>query len=399
MLQKIIIKNFQSHKNTEMAFCPGVNVIYGVSQSGKTAILRALKLLAYNRPSGAKYYSNFAPAEGVTEIDVQLDNGRIKLVKSVKRGKDGSKILNNTRYEMGGMNFSAGADVPEEIRQLLNLSEINIQNQFDAPFLATSSPGEIARTINRITKLEEVDGWKSELTKRINRTNQEMDILVKQAKQLEIELAKYEGFEDLQNDVDKLNACNSDYGQVCESMKRLDESLVKIEKLKKACDEIQVCLDTLHEYEVLEQEYLVADTAIRKIEGIKYLVEEINEYTSIYGDSARLFDMGVEIDNVGKLAKRVNELDDLQKSANDLLNLLNLLNRAEEINELFQRQSEISERISVINVINADIAQKGEELKEQIDKYITILRRDKKCPICMSPIDITVIKRLQRGLE
>ena len=156
MFRKLEIKNFQSHKHTEMTFDPGVNIIYGLSQAGKTAILRAMRLAIYNRPSGAKYYSNFAAPKGQTEISIELDNGQVHLTKFVKRAKDGQKVLDGTEYETQGMTFSPGVDVPEEVRKLFNMTEINIQNQFDAPFLATSSPGEIARTINRITKLKAV---------------------------------------------------------------------------------------------------------------------------------------------------------------------------------------------------------------------------------------------------
>jgi len=49
MLKKISIQNFQSHKKTELDLVDGINVIYGLSQSGKSAILRALNWIIFNR--------------------------------------------------------------------------------------------------------------------------------------------------------------------------------------------------------------------------------------------------------------------------------------------------------------------------------------------------------------
>ncbi|MFR9297315.1 MAG: AAA family ATPase, partial [Aedoeadaptatus pacaensis] len=42
-IEKIILVNFQSHVYSELSLSRGVNVIVGPSDSGKTAIMRALR--------------------------------------------------------------------------------------------------------------------------------------------------------------------------------------------------------------------------------------------------------------------------------------------------------------------------------------------------------------------
>ena len=49
-VRRITLENFQSHKHTEMEFGPELNVIVGPSDSGKSAIIRALKWVMYNEP-------------------------------------------------------------------------------------------------------------------------------------------------------------------------------------------------------------------------------------------------------------------------------------------------------------------------------------------------------------
>jgi len=57
VVEKITIKNFQSHEETELQFSSGVNVIVGSSDSGKSAILRALKWVVQNKPSGTAFFT------------------------------------------------------------------------------------------------------------------------------------------------------------------------------------------------------------------------------------------------------------------------------------------------------------------------------------------------------
>ena len=51
-IDKIILENFQSHKYSELEFVEGLNAIIGSTDSGKTAIFRAIKWALYNEPQG-----------------------------------------------------------------------------------------------------------------------------------------------------------------------------------------------------------------------------------------------------------------------------------------------------------------------------------------------------------
>ncbi|MEF2143934.1 MAG: AAA family ATPase, partial [Desulfovibrionaceae bacterium] len=46
MIQRIILDDFQAHKHTELALGPGVTVLTGPNNSGKSAIVEALRCLA-----------------------------------------------------------------------------------------------------------------------------------------------------------------------------------------------------------------------------------------------------------------------------------------------------------------------------------------------------------------
>ena len=58
MISKIKIKNFRSHKNTEIELSSGVNIICGDNDLGKSTILRALNWVNNNKPSGDSYITH-----------------------------------------------------------------------------------------------------------------------------------------------------------------------------------------------------------------------------------------------------------------------------------------------------------------------------------------------------
>lgn len=151
MIQSLQIKNFQSHKNTKLEFSEGVNVILGPSDSGKSAVMKALKWAINNRPSGDKICSWWG---GETEVKVLTDEG------TVTRSKDKTDEyrLSDPSGEYKDLVFKAfSLSVPEEISATLNLSEVNIQNQADAHFLISKTPGEVAAHFNKVARLDKID--------------------------------------------------------------------------------------------------------------------------------------------------------------------------------------------------------------------------------------------------
>ena len=144
MIKSLSIRNFQSHKATHLDFHSGVNVIVGESDSGKTAIIRALRLLVWNRPQGDSIRSNWG---GRTKVEITTD------IDTIARTKDTEEA-----YKLNTLTFKAfKTEVPEEIQQALNLTEINLQSQLDAPFLLSNSAGEVAAHFNRVAKLDKID--------------------------------------------------------------------------------------------------------------------------------------------------------------------------------------------------------------------------------------------------
>lgn len=142
MINQLEIENFQSHKKTEFEFVPGINVITGPSDVGKSTIIRSMYSVVANKPSGDAYRRHGSKKTAVTL------NGS---VTKVRTGSD-------HRYELNGNTYKAlRTSVPQEITDHLRLTSDNFQGQHDTFFLISDSPGQVAKTLNQVADLQIID--------------------------------------------------------------------------------------------------------------------------------------------------------------------------------------------------------------------------------------------------
>lgn len=150
MIEKLTIHNFQCHKKAMLEFAPGVNVIAGTSDSGKSALLKALIWVLTNRPSGLgfRHWDCGKGDEMVAEIASEEVGFRI--------ARRRSEQVND--YIFNGDKFMAlRTDVPSEIQAAHNMDAVNIQTQFAPHFLLSQSAGEVAKVLNEACDLSIID--------------------------------------------------------------------------------------------------------------------------------------------------------------------------------------------------------------------------------------------------
>lgn len=141
MIPSIKIQNLQSHKDTNIDFHQGINVVTGITDSGKSGMIRAMKFAALNKPSGDSLRRHHTKKTSVT-------------IKNVTKVRTSSKHF----YEVDGKIYKAlRSEVPIPVQDILQLSHVNFQEQHDAYFLIGKSPGEVARTLNEVVDLQVID--------------------------------------------------------------------------------------------------------------------------------------------------------------------------------------------------------------------------------------------------
>ena len=186
MIHELNILNFQSHKDTSLTFDPGVNIIIGTSDSGKSAVIRALKWAIWNRPRGESFRSWWG---GNTIVKIKFDSD-----SWISRHR-GKASLNKYTTTINGTDTdyaAPGNDVPEEVIAVHKMDNINLQEQINAPFLLSENSGEVARHFNKMAKLDTIDSSIKSAQRLINEVNSEIKNNTNQLKALEVSIDSME---------------------------------------------------------------------------------------------------------------------------------------------------------------------------------------------------------------
>jgi len=413
MIKSLSIKNFQSHENLDIEFSEGVTGLIGRSQSGKTAALRALSLLTENKPSSARFYSNFAPKNGSTEISLDIDNNKISVIKNVKVAKDKTKNLTSTNYIINGEEFSGvGRNVPDRIVEALNISELNIQKQLDQPFLITSSPGEVSRTINKITNIDKADVWISELNKKINSSKREILETEADIDNIKKNLKKYDGIDKVENKIKVLKLKDKKITNFTEGYNNILELTSEITELE---------IETGNLKEIYNDIKKQVDFVISKVEEINsqlnglYLHEDIiNDYIELKQDTDVLKDLLTSENSLNELYEVNKELENLYLKEDLLIDYVNMVIEVDVLKELMISEKNLNElqnigmelndletKKIIINEfleLNQETEIKKDKYNEYKKEYIDLLKKLGKCPICFSELKNNNLRVILEGL-
>jgi len=261
MISSLQITNFQAHKDTNLKFCPGVNAIIGPSDSGKTAIIRALRWLVWNRPLGDAFRSYWG---GDCSVRMEVDGHTITRIRTNK----------NNLYQLDDLSFAAvKGDVPQEIAELLNLSPINLQTQFDGPFLLNSSSGEVARHFSATANLDQIDAGITNISKWLREAQRKAEEHFGRARVLKEELRAFEDLDELDGILTGLETLDQRRIQTLQKITGLKKLIHGIQQIRAEIkkhnipDEIRERLNVLEGMAREQQEKIEIHTTLENLLG------------------------------------------------------------------------------------------------------------------------------------
>ena len=139
---EVQIHDFQIIKDAKLKFVPGLNVIQGESNNGKTAIFRAIKSAIYNVP-------------GTTNVRYGADSYLVGIGYNghtviYKKGTETIYLIDGQQYNKPGRAQLNEVNDALDIKQLeingVN-EQLNFWDQMDKPFLLDRTPTELFRFI------------------------------------------------------------------------------------------------------------------------------------------------------------------------------------------------------------------------------------------------------------
>lgn len=310
MIRKLRLKNFQSHPDNALEFCPGVNVIVGPSDSGKSSLIRALRWAVWNKPLGEAFRSDWG---GDTSVTLFTDDARIKRFKGT--GGDRYTLIQDTNKQ----EFRAfGTVPPAEVTEALNLHELNLQSQHDGTFLLSNTPGEVARYFNRIARIDQIDS----ALQRVEKWLRESERCIKNEKdsidKYRTRLADYDHLDSLEEEVEMLERLETQMGlkwrgvnsltKLTGDIEALDTEISKASTILAAEPALTCILAQAEELRGIEREYEALSGLVESWEEADGKVRHYRETLPPAEEVDRILEaMG----KLGKFRKRAARLEAL----------------------------------------------------------------------------------------
>lgn len=276
-IKSLNISGFQSHKATAIKFHPGVNSITGNSDCGKSAILRALNWVITNKVTDKAFRTR-----GMKKTDVEIcftDGQEVSRTQDVHNCYYLVDLKNKVDLE-----FTAFKQmIPEDVVNSLNLSDLNISNQFDSPFLLSDSSGEVARKLNQIAGLSDIDTAITNIKKQVLENNREIknteqilaDLVIQKESfayltQMEKDVAAYEL---LNNQISIVANNHFSLGILIENMEHQEEEIAALNSFLNAQTEVDAVTTMLFETKSIIETH---DTLLHIVSECLRLKDELN---------------------------------------------------------------------------------------------------------------------------
>jgi len=363
-LKRLKVTNFQRHALLDIDdLSPGVNVFVGRSGQGKSAgVFRPLWLLYANRPVGDEYAYD---PEIVGLSGTKWDNGPTKVESwwndpdgetyvSRIRGKDTSK---DNYYDLGDgikrRGFGNGSP-PEEIMEALNLEDLNFDSQHDSLYLLSAKATEVAKELNGIVGLDDIDRAYEYVNGRKWKEAQEKKTQKALVDSYSTNLAKYSRLEDLES------------------------KLIVIEELEKRAKEARNKASWLRsKTESLKQ----AQSEVMKYKNLPSLVIA---YGNILGKFKELSGIEDRIDSLREISDKLRSAESNRQTFSSLgkaeLRLADLSYKLETLETVRTKSKNLRSLSSRLKQVQNDRLQASKDLKVA-EKEFHALVKD-RCPIC-----------------
>ena len=388
IIDSLEVFNFQNHKHSYLEFHPGVNVIVGLSDAGKTALIRAFRWIIWNRPKVNDFRSRWG---GETRAIIRIDKD------TIERSQDKFNA-----YTLNKMEFRAiRSDVPEEIAKALNFNEINLSQQFDRPFLLDSSPGDVAQHFNRVAHLDIISTSSKRVQSWLRKIEQELEATKQQLEKEKTNLLQYENLELFETAVSQLERLERKHTQLLTDKTALQSCKSSCDLL---CTEINKQNAIIHHESAVKAVYALItkrDLLTTKLEQFQTLVlncttaqQSITAYThtikletQVSAVSSLIELRDAKKQKVKELAALLDACDDTQESIDKHEKTLKLEEQVKAVQKLIDTRNKKEEELGALRALRNNAFSTNGLINTQ-SKLLLQLEKDFEtnfpdtCPLC-----------------
>lgn len=419
MIKKIKIENFQSHRATEIEPSPGVNVIVGRNMTGKSALLRALRLLFFNKPEGSDFVS-----WGASNAEVEIEYGEHKIHRI--KGKK------TNIYKVDGSEFkSFGKGVPVEVARVLGATpiriadstyELTIGGPHEPPFLVSETDAVKGKIFAELAEhllgdLVRLDKAISTANVKLRKMNSESSVLDGEITSTEEALALFSPIEgtakklkmchdllsraqDIQADLNGLIDCREALGQINQDLSSVQglSSIYALGNLDSQIEEAQKLQLELVNLTQVRTQRMQVSTSLSQLELRKTALEAIPDLTEAETLTKELADlMQVQSQQV-QINESLSQLESRKVALEKIPDLTEAETLVAELQSLQVVALELDDINESMHRLCHDHSKVATELSFTVNDYGEQLLDEKQCPICFGPVTAHDAERIIKEL-
>ena len=408
MIKSVGIQNFLSHEETFVEFHKGFNVIAGVSDSGKSTVLRAIDWVSRNQLSGDALKSWSAKKKDSVMVEMVLENPVTGAEEVVTKERMGS----TSSYTVSGYPepFSVvGRHVPKEAQDIINFSELNFKSQHDPYLLPPQmTAGSLAKMINELVGLSDIDVSLKNLNSKIMGLKGSAEKTTADISQTETEIQQFSYLETMGCEIQEvetgqasLSALNLNIERLTKIIEDISSITIEIEDNKSILTLVPVVagINTLiQDLESKDSKILSVGQTVTNIENLKISIDSKKAILKAV-QPAQAINTLVESfkEKDKKISSLSNSIDGLLKISESWENEKQLLIANKPCQEIVfliaELQVKTKQQEKIAALVNS-VCQTEKQAKEsslvvsrQRLALKAFLTKTNLCPECLRPLD------------
>lgn len=438
-IEKIILENFQSHKDSIINCSKNFNIFIGESGQGKSAILRALSFVYENKGKVKRIITR-----GKTHVRVTLVlNNGYKVSRYAEKkngGKNGYEVYNPNTNETEFFNTKALPDIqnllgysPLNLDKDLSIS-LNFMKQGTGWFLISDdyTAPQRAKIIGGIYGTQFSDGVVRNIEVLEKQNKKEEDKLKKDVEKLDSQIEEFDYLDsynekinkikissnkivELEDKIKNIKALISEKDNLNKKLTDIDTTINKtksinsdvkdiINKLKDSIEKTNRIESISKKIENLDKSIINEKVILSQEKNVNKALSEMTKLKQLNKNKEKGIDILSKIKEQNNSNKKINKyLQNIDKTLKITENVdsLNLKKDFDMISNIKERRDSAIKIFNKRNKININIKKEetnienlNKDLNVQVLQYKNLLKKIGRCPICLSPIDDNTIDRI-----
>jgi DNA repair ATPase RecN len=298
MIKSVNISGFQSHRKTHINLTKGLNCITGNSDTGKSAILRSLIWTITNKSSDKSFRT-----KGMSKSDIEICFSDGNEVSRVQDTSNCYYLVNpKTKTDL---EFKAFKNlIPEDVALAINMDDLNISSQFDQPFLLSDSPGEVARKLNQVSGLSDIDTAIGNIRKQVLANSREISNTESILSDLQVQKDSFAYLSQMEKDVTTYEELMEKNSQVIRTISDLDSLTTRSKEIQDEIASLDSFLNVETSYNAIASMSLELQSVLETIRQLEMTVssiiesegdiQELNHFITAEKGMNEVFDIAIE---------------------------------------------------------------------------------------------------------